>query len=54
MEISGGLGPTVGKIFRFGLMGINATEERVDQLLRVLGEALESTSQFVVKKRSNL
>lgn len=54
MEISGGLGPTAGKIFRFGLMGVNASEERVAQLLSVLAEALEKTSKFVVKKRSNL
>ncbi|KAJ8945489.1 hypothetical protein NQ318_002534 [Aromia moschata] len=41
VEISGGLGPTVGKVFRIGLMGYNATPERVDLVLKVLKEALE-------------
>lgn len=46
MEISGGLGPSAGQVFRIGLMGINATVERVDHVLRVLREALEKTSEF--------
>lgn len=54
LEIAGGLGNLAGKIFRFGIMGVNASEERVAQLLSVLAEALEKTSEFVVKKRSNL
>ncbi|KAJ9586695.1 hypothetical protein L9F63_019733 [Diploptera punctata] len=41
LEISGGLGPTVGKVMRVGLMGYNATMEKVDFTLKVLGEALE-------------
>lgn len=45
LEISGGVGPTDGIVFRFGLMGANASEERVSQLLSVLGEALESINQ---------
>ncbi|XP_034941813.1 serine--pyruvate aminotransferase, mitochondrial [Chelonus insularis] len=40
IEISGGLGPTVGKIFRIGLMGINAREEVVDRFLIALDEVL--------------
>ena len=41
MEISGGLGPTAGKVFRIGLMGPNACEENVDLVLKVLKEALD-------------
>ena len=42
MEISGGLGPTAGKVFRIGLMGQNATPEKVELVLKVLKEGLES------------
>lgn len=41
LEISGGLGPTFGRVFRIGLMGYNASDDNVDLTLRVLGEALE-------------
>uniref|UniRef100_U5EHZ8 Alanine--glyoxylate aminotransferase n=1 Tax=Corethrella appendiculata TaxID=1370023 RepID=U5EHZ8_9DIPT len=44
VEISGGLGPTAGKVFRIGLMGENATTERVDMVLYVLKESIQSTS----------
>ncbi|XP_075154374.1 alanine-glyoxylate aminotransferase isoform X2 [Haematobia irritans] len=47
LEISGGLGPTVEQVFRIGLMGENATFERVDLVLNVLHEAIQS-----VKKES--
>lgn len=50
VEISGGLGPTFGKVFRIGLMGINSTSEHVDLALKVLKESLESTSSFVANK----
>ncbi|XP_046995060.1 alanine--glyoxylate aminotransferase-like [Schistocerca americana] len=40
LEIAGGLGPTVGKIMRIGLMGYNATPENVSVTLAVLKEAL--------------
>ncbi|KAI9589081.1 serine--pyruvate aminotransferase, mitochondrial [Glossina fuscipes] len=43
MEISGGLGPTVGNVFRIGLMGENATLERADLILNILREAIESS-----------
>lgn len=43
MEISGGLGPTVEQVFRIGLMGENATYERVDLVLNILHEAIQST-----------
>ena len=42
VEISGGLGPTANKVFRIGLMGQNATPEKVDLVLKVLEEGLES------------
>jgi alanine-glyoxylate transaminase/serine-glyoxylate transaminase/serine-pyruvate transaminase len=35
LEIAGGLGPTAGKVWRIGLMGINATEDNVDFVLKV-------------------
>lgn len=41
LEISGGLGPTAGKVMRIGLMGYNATMEKVDLALKALGEGLE-------------
>lgn len=40
VEISGGLGPTVGKILRIGLMGINAQSRIVDLVLHALDEGL--------------
>lgn len=40
VEISGGLGPTVGKIWRIGLMGINATPGHVELILNALDEGL--------------
>ncbi|CAG9766799.1 unnamed protein product [Ceutorhynchus assimilis] len=39
-ELSGGLGPTVGKVFRIGIMGYNATPENIDKTLQILKEAL--------------
>lgn len=41
MEIGGGLGPTADKVFRIGLMGENATVERVDLVLNILNEAFQ-------------
>ncbi|XP_012251450.2 alanine--glyoxylate aminotransferase [Athalia rosae] len=40
MEIGGGLGPTVGKIFRIGVMGVNASADHVDRLFGALDEGL--------------
>ncbi|XP_076253403.1 alanine-glyoxylate aminotransferase isoform X2 [Rhynchophorus ferrugineus] len=40
LEISGGLGPTMGKVFRIGLMGYNATNENVLTTLGILKESL--------------
>ncbi|EDW75376.1 uncharacterized protein Dwil_GK20138 [Drosophila willistoni] len=42
LEISGGLGPTVEHVFRIGLMGENATLEKVDMVLSILHEAIQS------------
>lgn len=40
LEIAGGLGPTVGKVFRIGIMGYNATPDRIEYTLQILKEAL--------------
>ncbi|NXC27637.1 SPYA protein, partial [Campylorhamphus procurvoides] len=42
IEIAGGLGPTVGKVLRIGLMGCNSTRENVNRVLRALQDALSS------------
>lgn len=44
VEIAGGLGPTFGHIWRIGLMGQNATDEKVDRVLDVLAEGLAKSS----------
>lgn len=49
MEISGGLGPTAEQVFRVGLMGENATLEKVNRYLMVFREALAATSSFQFK-----
>ncbi|XP_064241011.1 alanine--glyoxylate aminotransferase [Passer domesticus] len=41
MEIAGGLGPTVGKVLRIGLMGCNSTRGNVERVLGALRDALE-------------
>ncbi len=41
MEISGGLGPLAGKVFRIGLMGYGSQSENVVMLLEALQEALQ-------------
>jgi len=40
IEIGGGLGPLAGKIWRIGLMGMNATTATADHLLNKLGKVL--------------
>ncbi|XP_004597478.2 alanine--glyoxylate aminotransferase [Ochotona princeps] len=45
IEITGGLGPTVGKVLRIGLLGCNATRENVDRLADALREALQHCPQ---------
>ncbi|NXP62680.1 SPYA protein, partial [Chloropsis cyanopogon] len=41
MEIAGGLGPTVGKVLRIGLMGCNSTSGNVERVLGALRDALQ-------------
>ncbi|XP_021402738.1 alanine--glyoxylate aminotransferase isoform X2 [Lonchura striata] len=41
MEIAGGLGPTVGKVLRIGLMGCNSTSGNVERVLGALRDALK-------------
>lgn len=41
IEISGGLGPSEGKVLRIGLLGCNATRENVDRIAEALREALQ-------------
>jgi alanine-glyoxylate transaminase / serine-glyoxylate transaminase / serine-pyruvate transaminase len=41
LEIAGGLGPTVGKIWRVGVMGYNATEANVALVVTALKDGLE-------------
>uniref|UniRef100_A0A672V1Z5 Alanine--glyoxylate aminotransferase n=1 Tax=Strigops habroptila TaxID=2489341 RepID=A0A672V1Z5_STRHB len=40
IEISGGLGPSVGEVLRIGLMGCNSTSSNVDRVLHALRDAL--------------
>lgn len=42
IEIAGGLGDTVGKVWRVGLMGVNSKAENVKKVLNALEEALKS------------
>ncbi|KAL0268287.1 UNVERIFIED_CONTAM: hypothetical protein PYX00_010289 [Menopon gallinae] len=44
VEVSGGLGPTVGKVLRIGVMGRNADEKTVHFTLKTLKNALETCS----------
>uniref|UniRef100_A0A674J1E2 Alanine--glyoxylate aminotransferase n=1 Tax=Terrapene triunguis TaxID=2587831 RepID=A0A674J1E2_9SAUR len=41
IEISGGLGPSEGKVLRIGLMGYNSTKFNVDRVLHALKDALQ-------------
>ncbi|XP_078306761.1 alanine--glyoxylate aminotransferase [Panthera onca] len=45
IEITGGLGPSMGKVLRIGLLGCNATRENVDRVIRALQEALQRCSR---------
>ncbi|XP_069858633.1 alanine--glyoxylate aminotransferase isoform X1 [Dipodomys merriami] len=45
IEITGGLGPSLGKVLRIGLMGCNATQENVDRVAKALREALRRCPQ---------
>lgn len=54
LEIAGGLGPTVDQVFRIGLLGENATEEKVDLVLTILREAIQNTSGITLNERSKI
>nr|XP_033815504.1 serine--pyruvate aminotransferase [Geotrypetes seraphini] len=41
IEITGGLGPSTGKVLRIGLMGYNSTRANVDRVLHALKDALQ-------------
>ncbi|MGH0175352.1 UNVERIFIED_CONTAM: hypothetical protein FKN15_070512 [Acipenser sinensis] len=41
IEITGGLGPSVGMVLRVGLMGYNCTKANADLVLQALGDALQ-------------
>ncbi|XP_060624049.2 alanine--glyoxylate aminotransferase [Anolis sagrei] len=41
IEVSGGLGPSAGKVLRIGLMGYNCTKFNVDRVLHALEDALQ-------------
>ncbi|KAM5327032.1 alanine--glyoxylate aminotransferase isoform 2-T2 [Glossophaga mutica] len=41
IEIAGGLGPSLGKVLRIGLLGCNASRENVDRVTQALKEALQ-------------
>ncbi|XP_055920417.1 alanine--glyoxylate aminotransferase [Eupeodes corollae] len=53
-EISGGLGPTADHVFRIGLMGENATAEKVDLMLTILREAILNTSNITLNEKSKI
>ncbi|XP_008305554.2 alanine--glyoxylate and serine--pyruvate aminotransferase a isoform X1 [Cynoglossus semilaevis] len=42
IEISGGLGPSVGLVLRVGLMGCNSSKSKVDMVLAALKDALRN------------
>ncbi|CAI9603631.1 unnamed protein product, partial [Staurois parvus] len=41
IEVTGGLGPSAGKVLRVGLMGYNATKANVNHVLEALKDALQ-------------
>nr|XP_004667877.1 serine--pyruvate aminotransferase [Jaculus jaculus] len=45
IEITGGFGPSEGKVLRIGLLGYNATKENVDRMAEALREALQHCPQ---------
>ena len=47
VEIAGGLGATLGKIWRLGTFGANSNEERINYVVKLLVAAVN-------KRKSNL
>ncbi|KAF7661401.1 hypothetical protein LDENG_00262130 [Lucifuga dentata] len=48
LEISGGLGPSVGLVLRVGLMGCNSTKANVDMVLAALKDALKHCHKMLL------
>lgn len=51
LEIWGGLGQTIGKIWRVGIMGYNATPGNVELVLAAFREALKAQGKLGNKDR---
>ena len=46
IEISGGLGPTVGKIWRVGIMGYNCTPKNIEAVLTAFRDGLQQQGKL--------
>lgn len=46
VEIAGGLGPTVGKVWRVGIMGFNATDANVELVLASFRDGLKKQGRL--------
>jgi alanine-glyoxylate transaminase / serine-glyoxylate transaminase / serine-pyruvate transaminase len=46
VEIAGGLGPTVGKVWRVGIMGFNATDANVELVLAAFRDGLKKQGRL--------
>ena len=50
IEVSGGLGPTFGKVWRIGTFGINSDRDKILEVILALDEAIKSASGLADKK----
>lgn len=46
LEIAGGLGPTVGKVWRIGVMGYNATPQNVALVIEAFKDGLKKQGKL--------
>ena len=46
VEISGGLGPSVGKVFRVGIMGYNATDANVALVIEAFRDGMQKQGRL--------
>jgi alanine-glyoxylate transaminase/serine-glyoxylate transaminase/serine-pyruvate transaminase len=46
VEIAGGLGPTVGKVWRIGIMGYNAQPQNVELVLAAFRDGLKKQGRL--------
>lgn len=46
VEIAGGLGPTVGKVWRVGIMGYNAQPQNVELVLAAFKDGLQKQGRL--------